>query len=65
MAKRKADPADELLTSARQGIQAVLKDDKATTAEKLKAIECSLKLLIVEKKLKGVDDDESFFPNAG
>jgi hypothetical protein len=62
--KRKPKPDDEMLVAARAGIKAVLDDPEATISERLKAIDAGLKLLIVQNKLKGIDDDgESFFPS--
>jgi hypothetical protein len=58
MAVRKTkDIPDPLMLSVARALSSVMKDPKASTSEKLKAIEIGVKLLAVRHKIKEPDDD--------
>jgi hypothetical protein len=58
---RKKPEKDEFLETLREGLLGVLKDDKASPGDKLKAIEIGAKLYMIQHKVKGIGDDSGKF----
>jgi hypothetical protein len=55
--RKTKDIPDPLMLQVARALANVMKDPKASTSEKLKAIEIGVKLLAVRHKIKEPDDD--------